>query len=329
MDTLRRLIAVGSTLGVAAVLLACPNPVPPPPAPMVEYDIREGSTAVTNLAVVSPENLYVWNRPSFADDKNLVYSAKQWVEGRLPVPVSVWRSPSAGGPATKLIPAGENELLLNGRATPRSAHVYMSVNCSVFSNTKAGIGGRKKYASSGYCDFDATPFPDESRIMFASCARGTDCYEEDTNYIWLVNPDGTNMIQLRQGRHAVLSPDGKSIAFSYGGDIWTMKLDGSEATNISASEAYNDEYPAYAPDGKRIFFARQRKTDSGQWDTSDIWVMNLDGTEQIQLTMNPADDTAPYAAPDGYVYFMSNRGALVNRQRPNRIWRMQVLGAAK
>jgi Tol biopolymer transport system component len=322
--SVQRLVGAAVALGVGAVLLACATTET---AIVSQYDVREQSTAVTNLAVVSPENLYVWNKPSFADDRNLIFSAKQWVNGELPNTVSVWRSPAVGGAATKLVPAGDNELLLNGRATPKSTNVYMSVNCSVFSSGKAGVGGRRKYASTGYCDYDAMPFPDESRILFHSCARGVDCYNRDSNYIWLANPDGTNMVQLRQGRDATLSPDAGLIAFSYGGDIWTMRIDGSEATNISPGEKTYDMHPSFSPDGKRIFFARQMKQDDGTLGNADIWMMNLDGTEQIQLTMNPASDIAPYAAPDGYVYFISNRGALVEGKNPNRIWRMQVITA--
>jgi len=289
----------------------------------VQYEAREESTAITNLAVVSPENLYVVNTPSFSTDGTLVYSAKQWVEGQLPFPVSIWRSPAKGGAATKLVPAGDQEHLAQGRSCPTVSNVYFSLACSVYSTSKGGVGGRRKYPGTGYCDFQPVPFPDESRILFSSCVLGKDCLWNDANYIWVVNPDGTNMTQLRQGQSPNLSPDAKSIAFSYGGNIWTMRIDGTEATNVSASDRFLDGEPSYSPDGSKIYFSRRKKEPKA---TSDIWVMNSNGTEQVQLTMNLADDWGPYAAPDGLVYFVTNRGALVNNQWPARIWRMQLAG---
>jgi len=101
------------------------------------YDIREESTAITNLAVISPDNLWVVTQPSFVDERNLVYSAKQWSDDHLPTTVSIWRSPSLGGAATKLVPGGADERLLFGRASSSSRNVYMSVACSLFSTAKS------------------------------------------------------------------------------------------------------------------------------------------------------------------------------------------------
>jgi hypothetical protein len=318
--TLRRLIAAGLVTGVGALLVACAQTQP---TVVKQYDIREESTAIVNLAVVTPDNLYVSNTPSLADDKNLVYTARQWVDGVLPNAASVWRSPSAGGAATKLVAAGDNEWLFMARASAKGANVYYSLNGAIYSTSKSGAGGRRKYPGTGYHDYIPVPFPDESRILFGSCSLGRDCYYQDTNYIWLMNPDGTNMTQLRQGRDAQLSPDTKLVAFSYKGDIWTMHIDGTEATNLTASEEFFDSQPAFSPDGKRIFFTRTNV--KAQVRQADVWMMKTDGTEVIQLTMNPSDDYAPFAGADGFVYFISNRGALVGSQYPARVWRAQVV----
>jgi hypothetical protein len=317
---LRRVIAVGFAAGVGALLVACAETKP---TVKQQFDIREESTAIVNLSVVSPDNLFVNNTPSLIDDRNLVYSAKQWVDGAQSNVVSVWRSPSAGGAATKLVPAGENEWLFLARSAPKLTNVYYGLGCAIYSTQKTGAGGRRKYPGTGYCDYGPVPFLDESRILFQSCVTGRDCFYQDTNYIWIMNPDGTNMTQLRQGRDAQLSPDAKKIAFSYKGDIWTMNVDGTEATNLTASDEYADTLPTYTPDGRRIFFTRVNVKASVR--QSDIWMMNSDGSEVIQLTMNPSDDLAPYAGVDGYVYFISNRGALVNNDYPHRIWRAQVI----
>ncbi|HFC29434.1 MAG TPA: amidohydrolase, partial [Oceanospirillales bacterium] len=74
-----------------------------------------------------------------------------------------------------------------------------------------------------------------------------------------------------------VSPDGKIITFDLLGDIYTMPITGGKATNITNSMAW-DMQPRFSPDGKSIAFT----TDQGGGD--NIWTMNIDGTNQKQVT---------------------------------------------
>lgn len=50
-----------------------------------------------------------------------------------------------------------------------------------------------------------------------------------------------------------ISPDGKTIAFSWLGDIWTVPVDGGKASRITSHPAY--EYkPIFSPDAKTLYF---------------------------------------------------------------------------
>ena len=51
--------------------------------------------------------------------------------------------------------------------------------------------------------------------------------------------------------------------------------------------------PEWSPDGLRIAFISTRG------GTADVWVMNTDGSDQRQLTQEPADAEAPSWSPDG------------------------------
>src|SRR5262245_41046280 len=55
--------------------------------------------------------------------------------------------------------------------------------------------------------------------------------------------------------HPRISPDGKNIAFSYQGEIWTAPRTGGTMTMLTASEGLDTE-PTWSPDGKRIAFIR-------------------------------------------------------------------------
>ena len=56
--------------------------------------------------------------------------------------------------------------------------------------------------------------------------------------------------------------------------------------NISKHPA-TDRDPDWSPDGKQIVFASTRERNS------EIYVMNADGTVQVNITNNPGDDFLP------------------------------------
>lgn len=87
------------------------------------------------------------------------------------------------------------------------------------------------------------------------------------------------------------------IAFSNNGDIYTMNLDGSDETNLTAKELDGDFFnyaPAWSRDGKRIAFASDRE---GRDDL--IHVMNADGTGLRRLNPGHPGVESPSWSPDG------------------------------
>jgi imidazolonepropionase-like amidohydrolase/Tol biopolymer transport system component len=74
-----------------------------------------------------------------------------------------------------------------------------------------------------------------------------------------------------------VSPDGRTIAFSLLGDIYTMPIAGGTPTRIAEGLAWEVQ-PRFSPDGRRIAFV----TDRGGGD--NIWIMNADGSGKVALT---------------------------------------------
>ncbi len=102
-------------------------------------------------------------------------------------------------------------------------------------------------------------------------------------------------------RYPAVSPDGKNIAFSYGGDIFIVNSKGGAARALTSTESY--EYmPVWSKDGKSIAFASDR---SGNFD---IYTMPSAGGESKRITFHSAGDMPFTFTPDGKeVLFVSAR----------------------
>src|SRR5713226_4493347 len=74
-------------------------------------------------------------------------------------------------------------------------------------------------------------------------------------------------------------------------------------TQITSGD-FDDNEPAWSPDGKSLAFTSNRSTpDPDAAYNSDIWVVAADNTDKgahpTQITTNPGPDTAPTWSPDG------------------------------
>jgi len=110
-------------------------------------------------------------------------------------------------------------------------------------------------------------------------------------------------IPIKFARQPSLSPDGKTIAFSYLGDIWTVPASGGNASRLTIHEAH-DQLPMWSPDGNWIAFSSKRE---GNYD---IFLIPAEGGRAKQVTFHSADDTVNAWSPDGKsLLFASNREA--------------------
>ncbi|MFT4031065.1 MAG: S41 family peptidase [Siphonobacter sp.] len=112
-------------------------------------------------------------------------------------------------------------------------------------------------------------------------------------------------------RYPALSPDGKTIVFTYKGDLWKVASTGGIATLLTLHEAH-DFMPVWSPDGKSIAFASDR------FGNFDVFIVSVDGGEAKRLTCHSAAEYPYSFTPDGkQVVFGSARMDLAsNRQFP-------------
>lgn len=238
-------------------------------------------------------------------------------------------------PTTGLKKAGEAYFSADGstvifQAVPKGEKHYQIYTIS------AEPDGTPKMVSTGCGACTCGYFrPDGKKIIFASShtdpriddptieipmpgyKRQGSRYQWDFNpfmEIYEANPDGSDLKSLtnKPGYDAegAYSRDGRMIAFASNRDghmnIYTMRADGSNVRQITyAKNSYNGG-PFFSPDGKRIIF----RADRQKRDYLQLYVVNADGTNEVQLTDNEHVNWAPYWHPNGkcILYTTSQHG---------------------
>ncbi len=119
--------------------------------------------------------------------------------------------------------------------------------------------------------------------------------------------------QLNPGwlRYSAISPDGKTIVFTYKGDLYRVSSSGGTATALTIHEAH-DFMPVWSHDGKSIAFASDR------FGNFDIFIIPAEGGEAKRVTYHSAQEY-PYefSNDDKSILFGSARMDLAsNRTYP-------------
>ena len=149
------------------------------------------------------------------------------------------------------------------------------------------------------------------KLAFGSARNG---FPAD-NDLYTMAANGTAQTRIssldRDELYPAWSPNGAKVVFErhagLNSDIWIANADGSNATQLTAN-AGDDLRPSWSNTGARIVFASDRDATPG---TYDLFVMNADGTNQVNITDTPTiDESYPAWSPAGGAIAFSRDGDL-------------------
>ncbi len=186
--------------------------------------------------------------------------------------------------------------------------------------------------------------PDGTRIAFFSERDGK-------SGIWVMDTNGDHAIPIGIPRgvndYPTWSPDSQRIAWNCTmgnmlptgqGDfeICVANADGNGLTQLTDTEGSN-KYPSWSPDGSQILFVSTRDGwptlpeyeppgyDPESFGDEEIFVMNADGTNQVNLTNNPREgDSFPAWSRDGKHIVYTRYGCLTIMNATDPSQRIQL-----
>ena len=170
--------------------------------------------------------------------------------------------------------------------------------------------------------------PDGKRLVY--CAYGSKSGQWELWIVHLDNPAVKQWIGYGVFPQWCPNADVPKIAFQlprYRGDrwfsIWTIDLVDDEArypTEIISSVHHACICPAWMADGSKLLYstvgnaADRADTDSDIPSTvgQDVWMVDLDGRNNVRLTSGDSGNYSPAWAPDGRVFYCSDRTGVDN-----------------
>ena len=107
-------------------------------------------------------------------------------------------------------------------------------------------------------------------------------------------------------------------ALSYG--VYTIDTEGKSLTLIVRDDRWVPTNPSWSPDGTRIAFAACNNADglnsiSPLTKANDIWIVNADGSQELQVTEGPGRNWHPTWAKIGdaeKIFFVSDKDNQIN-----------------
>lgn len=199
----------------------------------------------------------------------------------------------------------QNTLTWSRQEQPTGNIIFMSTrdgNFEIYSMDSKGEN-LKNLSCNKAMDYAFSYTPDK-RLVFYTNRDGND-------EIYVMESDGKKVTNLTNhpaaDRIPCVSPDGKQVLFlsdreDKNGKIYSMDIDGKNLKKLT-NNSYFEDAPSWSYEGKKIVFSRElrnlKDTSRNAVGNGEIFIMDADGKNEMQLTNRPGFDGGPQISPDG------------------------------
>ena len=198
-----------------------------------------------------------------------------------------------------------------------SDHVSTSNNQICAVNAKSGILIRQ--LTSNNVDVQPMVSKDGRLLYFVR-------FDNTGPSIWTLDFDTNTLTSCARGYNPYPVGDGHEeflcVRNSAEGrsEIWLVNYINGQETIILSDKERGFSNPCLSPDGQWIVCEGNAKSSVNKKQNIDIFAVRIDGTNFIQLTYHPAEDTCPVWSADGKsIYFISSRAT---KDGAYNIWKM-------
>jgi len=169
---------------------------------------------------------------------------------------------------------------------------------------------------------------DGSKVAFESGADLTGGNADNSGEIFVMNTDGTGLVQLtsapgRDSRYPSLSADGTKVAFSSSADLtggnpaglnsmFLMNTDGTGLVQLTSVQLWLTSGPSLSADGTKVAFS----------SSADLTGDNQDNSVEIFLINVGLPPLPPGISADGSSPCI---GSFIRRDNPHSMWGLAVL----
>jgi len=192
---------------------------------------------------------------------------------------------------------------------------------NIYTINAEGVSNVRQITNTKEPSFLPSFFPNRRAILYVETGK------DNTQYIWSVNLDNTTPTQHCVGYSPSFFADGKKIAFvrnnlaTKQSELYVYDFENSKEFLLLSDPDRSFYQPSVSPSGKYVAYTA--KTAVGRTEKNfDIYMIDLQGKQPIQVTFYPGNDINPKWSQDGkYLYILSQRNS---SQKNYNIWRVKA-----
>jgi len=274
------------------------------------------------LIRISPEQSSVEYRFELSpDDQYIVFTGSQAGGGdKLK---QLWKISAAGGGSPIKITSGGSSDYYYPSFTKDGEYIVYSCGGQLWKVKSDGAGGKMRIPGTGNGTDTAPHVSGSNKVVFNSVQYASPGSATGHKYlIWTCNLDGGELTQIKEGSQPRWSPDGNKIVFAHSNDIWVVDADGTNLMQLTNTAKISEALPSFSPDGKKIVYTSNEGENNEPSTDWNIWTMNADGSNKTQITELDSWDSWPIWGRQG-IYFLSARALQANKYI-QRIWRLKI-----